>query len=61
MTNPSDIDWIKGRNLTSMTAEEVVKAQNLSDDDISRCSTTMDVFAIVESNRRLRMTIKAEE
>ena len=47
--------------LRNATEEELLSLKNLSDDDLLRCSQTLDLFSVVESNRRLKNALQKEE
>ena len=47
--------------LRNATDEELTRLKSLSDDDLLRSAQTMDMFAGVESTRRLRAALHKEE
>ena len=49
------------RNIREATDEELKQLKEMSDDNLLRASTSLDLFAVVESNRRLRVAIHKEE
>ncbi len=48
-------------NLRTAKPEQLAELKELSDDDLLRFSGTADAFAVVESNRRLRVALHKEE
>ena len=48
-------------NLRSATNEELSRLKGLTDDELLRTSLTIDLFSVVESNRRLRVALHKEE
>ena len=48
-------------DLTKATDEELAELKRLTDDDLLRYSRTLDLFAVVESARRLKETLQTEE
>jgi hypothetical protein len=48
-------------HLRDATDEQLTRQKEMSDDDLLRCSQTLDLCAVTESNRRLRMALHKEE
>ena len=48
-------------NLRDVSDEVLDRFKNISDDDVLRASGSLDAFAIVESNRRLKNALISEE
>ena len=48
-------------DLRQVSDEDLERFKNLSDDDVLRASCTLDLFAIAESNRRLKNALISEE
>jgi len=60
--SPSDHTMIDHNiNLRTAKPEQLAELKELSDDDLLRFSGTADAFAVVESNRRLRVALHKEE
>ncbi len=53
--------WATSLNLSKATDEELQRLKRMTDDDLLRSSQTLDLFAVVESNRRLREALHKEE
>ena len=51
------IDQLFQTNLGNATDEQVGAIQVVSDDDLFRAANTLDLGAVIESNRRLRKAI----
>ncbi len=43
------------------TSEDLQRLKSMSDDELLRCSMSLDLFAIAESTRRLRDALHREE
>ena len=52
---------LESLNLRQASDEDLERFKNLSDDDVLRASCTLDIFAIAESNRRLKNALISEE
>lgn len=48
-------------DLLHISPEQLAELKNLSDDELLRCARTLDIFAAVESTRRLRIALHKEE
>lgn len=48
-------------DLSEATDEYLETLKNITDDDLLRASQSLDLFAVVESNRRLRVSLQKEE
>jgi hypothetical protein len=53
--DPTTVDLIKA------TDEELNRLKRMPDEDLLRCSRSLDLFAVVESNRRLKDALHKEE
>ena len=54
----NDLEYL---NLRKATDEELEQLKNMTDDDLLRSSTSMDLFSIAESMRRLKNALHREE
>jgi hypothetical protein len=43
------------------TDEELARLKGMTDDELLRAATSLDLFSIAESNRRLKQTLHKEE
>ncbi len=48
-------------DLSKATDEELERLKSMTDQDLLRSSRTLDLFAVVESNRRLKEALHKEE
>lgn len=48
-------------DLLHISPEQLAELKNISDDELLRCARTLDIFAAVESTRRLRIALHKEE
>jgi hypothetical protein len=48
-------------NLREATRQELERLKNMTDDELLRASSTLDLFAIAESMRRLKNALHSEE
>ena len=48
-------------NLRSATDEQLGLLKRMTDDDLLRSAASLDLFAVVESNRRLKLALHKEE
>ncbi len=53
--DPTNVDLVKA------TDDELDRLKKMTDDDLLRSSRTLDLFAVVESTRRLRLALHKEE
>ena len=49
------------KGLQDASDELIERLKNLDDDELLRATQTIDLFAVVESNRRLRNALQSEE
>ena len=52
---------IRTKQLVDVTDEDLEYLKNIPDDYVLRASQSMDMFAVVESNRRLKNALHKEE
>jgi len=50
-----------GIDLRKVTGQELERLKKLTDDDLLRVSSTIDLFALAESMRRLKNALHSEE
>jgi hypothetical protein len=48
-------------DLLHISPEQLEELKNVSDDELLRCARSLDIFAAVESTRRLRIALHKEE
>ena len=54
--------WDPARtNLRFATDEQLAQLKGMTDDELLKCSQTLDLFAVAESMRRLRKALQKEE
>jgi hypothetical protein len=57
----SDLPDLRKIDIQNATPEQIESLKNLSDEDLLRASNSIDLFAVVEAVRRLRVTLHREE
>ena len=48
-------------NLRAATKDQLARLKGMTDDELLRSSTSLDLFAVVESNGRLKVALHKEE
>jgi hypothetical protein len=56
-----NLEGYRTASLLKVTDEELTKLKGMSDDNLLRSATTLDLFSGVESMRRLRIALQNEE
>ncbi len=61
MSDPEKNRNVANINLREATDEELEHLKTLTDDDLLRASSSLDLFAVTESMRRLKNALHSEE